>query len=206
MPLTEKGDKIKSAMQEQYGEKKGEQVFYASKNKGTITGVDSKTTVTHSRSVPGLGRTTVSHTNDQSDNPPVVKGALPVPERHKDLLGEVSKPETTLRGPMKNAEAPERTKKSGDAVGGSSTVGGKTTGYSINTANSADKNKSKDQSSTFSNVQSGAPMNNLGMGIPAPAISSTPGSTTSTTTAPTSTGDSLRSMNAANRAFWARKR
>jgi hypothetical protein len=40
MPLTAKGKKIKSAMTEQYGEKKGEQVFYASKNKGNITGVD----------------------------------------------------------------------------------------------------------------------------------------------------------------------
>jgi hypothetical protein len=40
MPLTKKGKKIKSAMQEQYGDKKGEQVFYASKNKGTIEGVD----------------------------------------------------------------------------------------------------------------------------------------------------------------------
>ena len=29
-----------SAMKDQYGEKKGEQVFYASKNKGNITGVD----------------------------------------------------------------------------------------------------------------------------------------------------------------------
>lgn len=40
MPLTEKGQKIKGAMEKQYGEKKGEKVFYASKNKGTITGVD----------------------------------------------------------------------------------------------------------------------------------------------------------------------
>lgn len=40
MPLTKKGAKIKSAMTEQYGAKKGEEVFYASKNKGTITGVD----------------------------------------------------------------------------------------------------------------------------------------------------------------------
>jgi hypothetical protein len=39
-PLTKKGVKIKSAMQEEYGEKKGENVFYASKNKGTISGVD----------------------------------------------------------------------------------------------------------------------------------------------------------------------
>jgi len=40
MPLTKKGAKIKGAMQEQYGKKKGEEVFYASKNKGKITGVD----------------------------------------------------------------------------------------------------------------------------------------------------------------------
>lgn len=40
MPLTEKGEKIKGAMQKKYGTEKGEKVFYASKNKGTITGVD----------------------------------------------------------------------------------------------------------------------------------------------------------------------
>jgi hypothetical protein len=40
MPLTEKGAEIKSNMEEQYGKEKGESVFYASKNKGTITGVD----------------------------------------------------------------------------------------------------------------------------------------------------------------------
>lgn len=39
MPLTAKGRKIKAAMKQQYGEKKGERVFYASENKGTIQGV-----------------------------------------------------------------------------------------------------------------------------------------------------------------------
>jgi len=39
MPLTEKGKKIMSAMKKQYG-KDAESVFYASKNKGTIKGVD----------------------------------------------------------------------------------------------------------------------------------------------------------------------
>jgi hypothetical protein len=39
MPLTAKGSKIKSAMQKKYGAKKGEDVFYASANKGTIKGV-----------------------------------------------------------------------------------------------------------------------------------------------------------------------
>jgi hypothetical protein len=40
MPLTEKGQKIMSAMKEKYGER-GEEVFYRSKNAGTITGVDA---------------------------------------------------------------------------------------------------------------------------------------------------------------------
>ncbi len=40
MPLTSKGEKILSEMEGQYGEKKGEQVFYASKNAGKISGVD----------------------------------------------------------------------------------------------------------------------------------------------------------------------
>jgi hypothetical protein len=39
--LTSKGAEIKSAMQEEYGPDKGESVFYASANKGTITGVDA---------------------------------------------------------------------------------------------------------------------------------------------------------------------
>ena len=41
MPLTDKGRKILAEMQEQYGEEKGKQVFYASKNAGRITGVDN---------------------------------------------------------------------------------------------------------------------------------------------------------------------
>jgi len=41
-PLTKKGEKILAAMKKVYGEEKGEQIFYASKNKGTISGVDKK--------------------------------------------------------------------------------------------------------------------------------------------------------------------
>ena len=42
MPLNEKGKKIMKSMREQYGKKRGEQVFYASKNKGTIKKVEKK--------------------------------------------------------------------------------------------------------------------------------------------------------------------
>lgn len=40
MPLTSKGNEIKHAMTQEYGSR-GEQVFYASKNAGTISGVDA---------------------------------------------------------------------------------------------------------------------------------------------------------------------
>lgn len=43
MPLNKKGKKIMRSMQKQYGKKKGKQVFYASENKGNITGVVSHT-------------------------------------------------------------------------------------------------------------------------------------------------------------------
>ena len=40
MPMTKKGRDIMAAMKKEYGPKRGEQVFYASKNKGTIRGVE----------------------------------------------------------------------------------------------------------------------------------------------------------------------
>jgi hypothetical protein len=39
MPLSKKGREIKENMEKHYGKKKGDQVFYASANKGTIKGV-----------------------------------------------------------------------------------------------------------------------------------------------------------------------
>lgn len=40
MPLTSKGAKIMKSMKTEYGPKKGEQVFHASKNAGKINSVD----------------------------------------------------------------------------------------------------------------------------------------------------------------------
>ena len=42
MPLTQKGEEIKSALTKEYGAKKGESVLYAGKNAGTFTGIDAK--------------------------------------------------------------------------------------------------------------------------------------------------------------------
>lgn len=41
MPLTSKGNDILSNMEKEYGSEKGKEVFYASKNAGTVSGVDS---------------------------------------------------------------------------------------------------------------------------------------------------------------------
>ena len=40
MPLTKKGVKIMKTMTKEYGAEKGKKVFYASRNKGKIKGVD----------------------------------------------------------------------------------------------------------------------------------------------------------------------
>ena len=40
MPLTKKGKKIMGSMKKIYGTKKGKKVFYASRNKGSIKGVE----------------------------------------------------------------------------------------------------------------------------------------------------------------------
>ena len=40
MPLTKKGQKIKTAMAKEYGAKKGEKVFYATINAGKIKGAE----------------------------------------------------------------------------------------------------------------------------------------------------------------------
>ncbi len=42
MPLTKSGAKIKKQFKSQYGEKKGEEIFYASINKGKIKGAEKK--------------------------------------------------------------------------------------------------------------------------------------------------------------------
>ena len=42
MPLTKKGRKIMRRMKRSYGPKRGKRVFYASRNKGRIKGVDRR--------------------------------------------------------------------------------------------------------------------------------------------------------------------
>ena len=46
MPLTKKGEKIMRHLVEQYGEKKAKKIFYAGKNSGRFTGVDSEVNLT----------------------------------------------------------------------------------------------------------------------------------------------------------------
>ena len=66
MPLTSKGKKIKSAMTKQYGEKKGEDIFYASANKGTIKGVAKGQKLKAGGSVGKAGSKAKSKTKSKS--------------------------------------------------------------------------------------------------------------------------------------------
>ena len=50
MPLTAKGKKIMKSMKKQYGSKKAKEVFYASRNKGVISGVEKKRKVKNKKS------------------------------------------------------------------------------------------------------------------------------------------------------------
>ena len=62
MPLTAKGEKIKRAMTQEYGAKKGESVFYASRNAGKIAGVDPQSSDGHTTS--GMDRAMQKHADE----------------------------------------------------------------------------------------------------------------------------------------------
>ena len=113
MPLTEKGQEIKANMQKEYGKEKGERVFYASKNKGTITGVDNEV-------VPNENITTpVSNTM-----PPAMPDVSDAFRQRDARLPKGLRLDAIKRGGTPGLR---------DAVGASSTVGGHTTGYEIET-------------------------------------------------------------------------
>jgi hypothetical protein len=66
MPLTTKGKKIKSAMTKKYGEKKGEDIFYASAQKGTIKGVAKGQKLKAGGSVGKAGKSAKPKTKSKS--------------------------------------------------------------------------------------------------------------------------------------------
>lgn len=71
MPLTDKGKKIMNAMKKEYGPKKGEAVFYASRNKGKIKGVEKaamgRAMFKETTSKPGLRKETYNGSHIKSD-------------------------------------------------------------------------------------------------------------------------------------------
>lgn len=81
MPLTEKGREIMAAMKRQYGEKKGEQVFYASKNAGKISGVDDW------RGDSDIG--TWWHADEQPEQPLHLRGKGYMPSEVGKTLDEI---------------------------------------------------------------------------------------------------------------------
>ena len=71
MPLSSKGEKILSSMKSEYGSKKGEQVFYASKNAGRISGIDSYYDPTAERSDFTIGKDNPNHPHATTGTEPV---------------------------------------------------------------------------------------------------------------------------------------
>lgn len=75
MPLTAKGEKVMKAMKETYGSgKKAEKVFYASRNKGVIKGVDPESS---DQSLNWAGGQHEEHTSGPGD-----PGRMDTSERH----------------------------------------------------------------------------------------------------------------------------
>ena len=77
MPLSKKGRKIMKAMRKQYGTKRGEQVFYASKNKGTIEDVEENKKMSYLDKVIGRveeGKAPAKVVNPQDEKDRYVSG------------------------------------------------------------------------------------------------------------------------------------
>jgi hypothetical protein len=70
MPLTPKGEEIKENMQKEYGPKKGESVFYASANKGTIKGVHNDRSDQMSNDAPYVSGPNTGATATGAKQPP----------------------------------------------------------------------------------------------------------------------------------------
>ena len=93
MPLTEKGSEILSHMEKEYGTEKGKEVFYASRNKGTISGVDSEEEgfITIE---PKEGEFLTLPVHDDADAPrteldvarAIVSGELPSPQPFENIV------------------------------------------------------------------------------------------------------------------------
>ena len=122
MPLTEKGEKIKKAMSEQYGKERGEEVFYASKNKGTISGVDNMntfTTLTKGTGDVGASSTVGGKTTgynietDTDDEGPLILDADEMtPESKPEIVGDIPKEnakEPDDRSTLPDVQMPART-------------------------------------------------------------------------------------------------
>ena len=96
MPLTEKGETIKKALQEEYGAEKGERILYAGKNAGTFTGIDQEPLPMTTTTVPD-NEPEFHHEMPAADalNAPLVMPPVPEPTgEHPQLHPDASSPPT----------------------------------------------------------------------------------------------------------------
>lgn len=177
MPLTSKGEEIKKAMQEQYGKERGERVFYASENKGTIEGVHQK----DSQEQAGFGDTEEA----------------PHPMRRPNILGTVTTPQ--------GIKPAERELKSNDqdmiSSGAPPTAGTSSSSTGMGQSSTTSTTPMTDEAVSEKAIKAAVPpMNNL-------SSPGNPGKSTGPVIpySGVQVGDSLRNQNIRNRAFWARK-
>jgi len=192
MPLTAKGEEILANMKQQYGPERGERVFYASANKGTIEGVHQKDNYAAPKVTSNSQAAVAASTGDAED--------YPTPERQPDLLGTVCEP-----GGIEPAEA-EMTKDQDLMTGGGSAptagMSSSSTGMGASSTGMGGSTSMLDEAVSKKDIKSATPpMNNL----------SSPGNPGAKTgpLIPYSgiqVGDSLKNQNIRNRAFWARNK
>jgi hypothetical protein len=94
VPLTPKGEKILAGMKQQYGAEKGESVFYASKNAGTISGVDAAVT----RDQGGITSSFLPNRQNLIGNMPGEEGGYRSDRKSGEALAPTVAPQTGTIG------------------------------------------------------------------------------------------------------------
>jgi hypothetical protein len=92
MPLTAKGEEIKENMVKEHGEKAGTSEFYASKNAGTISGVDGPNTATSGPTPPRASQEMIK-------NPPKNATEAEKATAWAEMIARRSQPKKDSEGP-----------------------------------------------------------------------------------------------------------
>lgn len=88
MPLSEKGKEVKKSMEESYGKEKGDQVFYATENKGEVKGLTKNAWAFIKVTAADLARVSEGIDLDKFDREQLAEGAKVELEHGSDAQPE----------------------------------------------------------------------------------------------------------------------